>query len=123
MAADASPTSINESVIVAEGRLEPVEFAQLAFLANGVVANIMVNEGDTIADFSHWIIKTTDLSEVDVVDVQVGQGVVVTFDALPDVELHGKVQSISSVFSDTQGEVTYEVTISLSESDPAMRWE
>lgn len=119
---------VERSLLAAQSALDS---AELRTPFSGTVADLDVKAGEavsmgspavTIADFSNWIIKTTDLSEVDVVDVQVGQDVVVTFDALRDVELQGEVLSISSVFSDTQGDVTYEVTISLDESDPAMRW-
>ena len=41
----------------------------------------------TIADNSQWVVKTTDLTEIDVVNVKEGQPVTVTLDALPGVEL------------------------------------
>jgi hypothetical protein len=43
-------------------------------------------------------------------------------DALPDVELNGNVFSISQNYSENQGDVVYEVTILLTDIDPAMRW-
>lgn len=76
----------------------------------------------TIADNSQWVVKTTDLTEIDVVNVQEGQAATVTLDALPDVELEGNVFSISQNFAENQGDIVYEVTILLTESDPAMRW-
>lgn len=97
----------------------------------GTVANLNVKVGEavgagspaiTIANFSDWLIKTSDLTELDVVNVYEGQNVTITLDALPDVELTGTVEAISSTFSNTQGDVTYEVTIRLQETDPAMRW-
>ncbi|MBK9210975.1 MAG: HlyD family efflux transporter periplasmic adaptor subunit [Anaerolineales bacterium] len=76
----------------------------------------------TIADNSKWVVKTTDLTEIDVVKIKEGQAVTVTLDALPGVELSGNVLSISQNFSENQGDVVYEVTILLTEKDPAMRW-
>lgn len=76
----------------------------------------------TIADNSKWVVKTTDLTEIDVVKIKEGQSVTVTLDALPEVELSGTVLSISQDFSENQGDVVYEVTILLTEQDPAMRW-
>ena len=119
---------VERSLLAAQNALES---AELRPPLSGTVADLNVKAGEavnmgspavTIADFSNWRIKTTDLNEVDVVNIQIGQAVLVTFDALPDVELTGKVESISSTFSDTQGDVTYEVTISLGEIEPAMRW-
>jgi multidrug resistance efflux pump len=76
----------------------------------------------TIADNSKWVVKTTDLTEIDVVNITEGQTVTVTLDALPDVELPGNVLSISQNFSENQGDVVYEVTVLLTDQDPAMRW-
>jgi multidrug resistance efflux pump len=76
----------------------------------------------TIADFSHWVVNTTDLTEIDVVQLAEGQPVTVTLDALPGVELKGTVQSIGQTYSENQGDVVYKVTTLLTDTDPAMRW-
>ncbi len=76
----------------------------------------------TIADLSNWVVKTTDLTEIDVVNVKEGQPVEVTLDALPDVTLKGNVLSISQFYSEKQGDIVYEVTILLTNKNPAMRW-
>lgn len=76
----------------------------------------------TIADTSKWIVKTTDLTEIDVVNLEEGQPVTVKLDALPGKEFNGHVLSISQEYSENQGDVVYEVTILLTELDPAMRW-
>jgi len=44
-----------------------------------------------LADFSEWKIETTDLDELAVVNIDVGSLAVITFDALPDLNLPGKV--------------------------------
>jgi HlyD family secretion protein len=76
----------------------------------------------TIADFSHWLVKTDDLTELEVVEVQLGQAVSITLDALPDKPLKGKVTAISDRFEDRRGDVTFTVTISLDSPSEAMRW-
>ncbi len=76
----------------------------------------------TIADHSQWVVKTTDLTEIDVVKISEGQSVTITLDALPGVELNGNVLSISQDYSENQGDIVYEVTILLTDHDPAMRW-
>ena len=76
----------------------------------------------TIADNSQWVVKTTDLTEIDVVNITEGQSVTITLDALPGVELRGNVLFISHDFSENQGDVVYEVTVLLTDLDPAMRW-
>jgi HlyD family secretion protein len=97
----------------------------------GVITDLNLKVGEfaasgqpviTIADHSQWLVKTTDLTEIDVVNVKEGQPVIVTLDALPEVELKGNVFSVSQNFSENQGDVVYEVTILLTDTDPAMRW-
>jgi multidrug efflux pump subunit AcrA (membrane-fusion protein) len=97
----------------------------------GVVTNLDLKVGEfaasgqtviTIADVSKWVVKTTDLTEIDVVSIKEGQTVVVKFDALPDKEFNGNVLSIAQNYSEKQGDIVYEVTVLLTEVDPAMRW-
>lgn len=97
----------------------------------GVITNLDLKVGEfaasaapviTIADTSKWIVKTTDLTEIDVVDLDEGQPVTVKLDALPGKEFKGHVLSISQEFSENQGDVVYEVTILLTNLDSAMRW-
>jgi multidrug efflux pump subunit AcrA (membrane-fusion protein) len=76
----------------------------------------------SIADFSGWIVKTTDLTELDVVDISEAQPVSITLDAIPDTTLDGKVQTIGQNYSEKQGDIVYEVTVELTESLPNMRW-
>jgi multidrug resistance efflux pump len=97
----------------------------------GTITNLDLKVGEfaasgqpviTIADDSKWVVKTTDLTEIDVVNITEGQPATVTLDALPDVELQGNVLSISQNFAENQGDVVYEVTVLLTDQDPAMRW-
>lgn len=97
----------------------------------GVITNLDLKIGEfktsgqpllTIADTSNWIVKTKDLTEIDVVNIKDGQPVTVKFDALPGVEFKGNVLSIGDNFSENQGDVVYEVTILLTDKNPAMRW-
>jgi multidrug resistance efflux pump len=97
----------------------------------GIITDLTLKVGEfaasgqpviTIADTSNWVVKTTDLTEIDVVNITEGQSVTLTLDALPGVELNGNVLSISQNFSENQGDIVYEVTVLLTDLDPAMRW-
>ena len=97
----------------------------------GVITDLQLKVGEfeasgqpvvTIADTTQWVVKTKDLTEIDVVNIKEGQPVTVKFDALPGVEFKGNVLSVSDNFSENQGDVVYEVTILLTDVDPAMRW-
>jgi multidrug efflux pump subunit AcrA (membrane-fusion protein) len=75
-----------------------------------------------IADFSQMYAETDDLTEIEVVDVSVGQKVTVVADALPDLVLNGTVDKISDVFEEKRGDITYTVRILLDDMDPRLRW-
>jgi multidrug resistance efflux pump len=98
---------------------------------DGVVAEMnakvgsSINAGEvavTVADFSSWIVNTTDLTEIDVVELGEGAKVTVTLDALPDVALKGEILSIGQTYTENQGDVVYEVTVLMTDTHPAMRW-
>jgi hypothetical protein len=76
----------------------------------------------TVADFSQWLVQTTDLTEIDVVNLQEGQPVTVSLDAIPEAQLTGEILSIGQTFAENQGDIVYEVTILLTDTHPAMRW-
>ncbi len=76
----------------------------------------------TLADFSSWVVETTNLTEIEVVRISAGQGVTVTLDALPNAPLPGKVAQISPVFAEKQGDITYTTRIALADRRPQMRW-
>ena len=76
----------------------------------------------TLAEFAQWVVKTNNLTEIEVVKIKVGQAAEVVLDALPEVTLKGTVQSIATVFVESRGDVTYTVTIALDSLDPRARW-
>ena len=66
--------------------------------------------------------ETTDLSEVDVARVAVGQPVNVTFDAIKGKTLKGRVTRIAPMSSAGQAGVNYTVIVELDLLDPALKW-
>jgi multidrug resistance efflux pump len=76
----------------------------------------------TIADFSELYAETDDLTEIEVVDVSLGQQVTVVPDALPDLELNGEVTKISKISEEKRGDITYTVRVKLADIDPKLRW-
>jgi multidrug resistance efflux pump len=77
-----------------------------------------------LADFGGWLVRTTDLTELDVVAVKRGSPAEVTIDALPGEVIPGTVLDIGAVSQLVRGDVTYEVTIALDESALSLplRW-
>lgn len=104
---------------------------------DGTVADIAVGVGEvvsaglpvvTLADFSGWLVETTDLTENDVVAVASGYPAEVRVDALPDVRLtgvvgDGRTDGIATVSEEVRGDVTYRVTIRLDDTEGVpLRW-
>jgi len=98
---------------------------------DGVVADVAVTEGEqvgpetrivSLADFSSWIVETSDVTELEVVKISEGQPVFIEIDALPDVTLEGKVTTISASSVLQGGDVLYTVRIQVDEVDPRVRW-
>jgi multidrug resistance efflux pump len=75
-----------------------------------------------LADITQWVVETDDLTEIEVPEISVGQPVVVTPDALPELELSGSVESIGDLYEEKRGDVTYTARILLDEGDERLRW-
>jgi HlyD family secretion protein len=75
-----------------------------------------------LGDISNWKIETTDLTEQDIAGLQAGMPVSISFDAIPDLKLAGKVDRIKPLGENKQGDITYTVHILLDEQDPRLLW-
>ncbi len=98
---------------------------------SGVVADVNIKAGEqvgadtravSVADFSQWYVETTDVTELEVVDIRVGQAVTIRPDALPDLELNGTVTEISNAFTQSGGDILYTVRIRVDGSDERVKW-
>jgi multidrug efflux pump subunit AcrA (membrane-fusion protein) len=98
---------------------------------DGVVADVNVKVGEqvgaetrviSIADFSAWIIKTTDITELEVVKLNKGQSVKFVPDALPDLTLKGTITEISQAYTQQGGDILYTVRIAVKDTDPRLKW-
>lgn len=74
-----------------------------------------------LADFSTLQVQTTDMSEVDAMRVHVGDAAKVSFDALPNTSVTGKVLQMALKKSLGSG-VYYSVTIALDSIPEDLRW-
>jgi RND family efflux transporter MFP subunit len=78
---------------------------------------IVIMEGDVVG----MQIETTDLSERDTPNVQIGQAANVYIEAL-DIIVKGKVTKISPISETVGGDVVYPVTIKLDEQPAGLLW-
>lgn len=111
----------------AEAALEDL---QLLAPFDGVVSELNINPNEWIspglpvivlADLGHLKVETTDLGEIDVAQIQVGDVAVITLDALPRLELEGTVISIAPKADEGPG-VNYTVTLELNEIPAELLW-
>ena len=75
-----------------------------------------------IADTSQWYVDTSDLNELDVVKVSLGQKVDISADALPGVKMSGVVEEIGNTPVNQGTDVLYTVHILLNNPDARLRW-
>ncbi len=133
--AEAAVTQAEAGVAQAQAALATAEkaLARMTLTAPfaGTVASIMVDVGELVssgapvvmlADFDEWQVETTDLTELDVVAVEIGSPVEVRVDAIDDELVMGTVTEVSQVSTLIRGDVTYAVTVKLDQSDLPLRW-
>lgn len=131
-----------DQLALAESRLETAKAQVAAAQAaldnyiltapfDGVVVDVGVSVGEqvgaesravSVADTSSWIIETTDVTELEVVEIAVGQAVTFTPDALPDLTMDGVVTAISQSSFVQSGDVLYTVYIEVRNVDPRVKW-
>jgi len=97
----------------------------------GTIASLNLEAGEQVAatvpvaqlaDQSAWRIETDDLTEINVVYVNVSDTVDISIDALPDLKLTGTVERIRPLGENKQGDITYTATIIPSNTDKRLRW-
>ncbi len=104
--------------------------AQLSAPQDGVISQVNIRQGELAASGALPALKLTDVrsfhmtvlvDEIDVRQVQVGQLVRISIDALPNTELTGKVTEIAPTANDVNGVITYQVTIVPDATDAPLR--
>jgi HlyD family secretion protein len=118
------------AVTKAENALQDAKdtLADYSILApfDGTVASVPVQVGDISSGTLLTIIANNNvaiisLNEVDVAKIALGQKVNLTFDAIPDLSISGKVAEIDSVGTVSQGVVNYNVKISFDTNDTRVK--
>lgn len=97
----------------------------------GTVAELNANAGEQpsgalpvvrLAALGTWQVETEDLTELDVVGVDEATPVVLTFDAIPDLEMPGRVKYVKPLGTDNRGDIVYTVVIEPTQQDPRLLW-
>jgi multidrug resistance efflux pump len=124
-----------DQLALLQARLKAAETGVAAFSLmapfDGVVTEVNVADGEQVspqtwavkmADTSSWNVETSDVTELEVVNVKEGQNVTFTADALPGVTMKGVVSEISQSSYTQNGDVIYTVKIKSDKVDPRVRW-
>jgi HlyD family secretion protein len=126
-----SEANVAQMKAAAELAQATLDKTQLVAPFGGTVGGVYARAGEmmspgqavlSLGDLTVLRVETTDLSEVDVARVAVGQPVSVTFDGLPGKTLQGRVMRIAPMSSSGQGGVNYTVIVELDQLDPALKW-
>ena len=95
---------------------------------DGIIASVPVIKGDNASSsttlgtvITAERVATISLNEIDIARVQLGQKVTLTFDAITDLVLAGKVAEIDSIGTVSSGVVNYNVKISFDTSDERIK--
>lgn len=128
----------DEEIEAAEMELQAAEYnyeqAKTAFVIrapfSGTIVEVNAKSGEAIpafqplivlADLSDLQIVTTDLSEVDVAQLEVGQIAEIVFDAISDRTFIGQIEKIANKSTGVSS-VYYEVVLTLEEIPEELRW-
>jgi HlyD family secretion protein len=94
----------------------------------GVVASVPVQKGDNAGSgttlgtiITPQQVAVMSLNEVDVAKISLGQKATLTFDAIPDLTISGKVVQIDSLGTVSQGVVNYNVKINFDTNDSRIK--
>lgn len=127
---DAARADVAAARAALEQARAAMEATELTAPFDGSVIEVFVNEFENLsptqpvlllADLTTLQLQTSDLNEVDVVRVKVGNAVQISFDALPDQTLTGRVVRIAQKASAGAG-VYFTVIIALDELPAELRW-
>ena len=97
----------------------------------GQVGALLVRSGELVSpgqilvllgDTGSMHVETTDLRETDVVQLQSGQKVEVTFDSLPDQIFDGIITHIAPVSTSDRGSTNFTVHVDVPQLDDNLRW-
>ncbi len=124
-----------DQLALAKANLEAAQDALTAYVISapfsGRIADVNVKVGEqidpnarvvSVVDDSQWFIKTTDVSELEVVRLKIGQAVSIRPDALSALELNGIVTEISDAYVQQSGDILYTVRARVDGSDPQLKW-
>ncbi len=123
--------NVNAAQAARDLAADKLKDAKLVAPFSGTVASLDIDPGEfaapgatvlRLADTSAWQIETTDLTELNIAKVRAGMPATLTFDAVPELELSGKVAQIKPYGESKQGDIVYTVIVAPDQPDARLRW-
>ncbi len=123
--------NVNAAQAARDLAADKLKDAKLVAPFSGTVASLDIDPGEfaapgatvlRLADTSAWQIETTDLTELNIAKVRAGMPATLTFDAVPELELSGKVANIKPYGESKQGDIVYTVIVAPDQPDARLRW-
>lgn len=132
------------STVSADGTVAPNDSSDVSFNANGIISDIAVEVGDTvavgssstgsgsgadndsgnvfatIADLSSWVVECS-FAEADVAKVKEGDTVQITFGAVPNETFEGRVRKIDLSATTSENVTTYGVEVDVLNAPSELR--
>lgn len=127
----AAQAAVNAAQAARDLAADQLKYAKLTAPFAGTVITLDIDPGEyaapgvvvvRLADTSTWQIETTDLTELSIARVSEGTPVSMTFDAVPGLELAGRVARIRSYGDTRQGDIVYTAIIQPDRQDARLRW-
>lgn len=95
---------------------------------DGIVEESDAEQGDSVSQntaiatiFTEQAVVEMMLNEIDAVKIKIGQKAIITFDAIEDLTITGKILEIDSIGAANQGVVSYGVKIGLDAQDKRIK--
>ncbi len=116
---------LKQAQLAVQTAVDNLDAANLTSTISGTVTEVKGMVGDQVTpgtdafrvdDLSRLLVDVA-VSEVDINNVALEQPAVVTFDAVPGKEYHGKVVEVSRVGTSVQSVVNFNVTVELTDPD------
>jgi membrane fusion protein (multidrug efflux system) len=128
----AAEAKVTQAEVGLEAAQAALAYTEVRSPFAGTVTSVMVEVGNSmrpgqvavvIATLERLQARTTDLTELDIVHVSVGQPVVVTADGVPGRDFKGVVGDIALRGTESRGQVVYDVAVDLIDvGDAPLRW-
>jgi multidrug resistance efflux pump len=97
----------------------------------GTVVELFLTKGEyaapgsgimMIADLDRFIVETTNLTELNILNVLPGEAATITFDAMRDKPFPGVVRSVQPIGKNVQGDILFKVTLDGDFAQDGLMW-